>query len=104
MEPKEMTLEEAEEFRNKVQAAADVLDDLKTEERVMYGALIVTFIISYVFDASRVFDLGYYLLKFVLLSAVVLCSVLSYKAYAKRSWLQEEYWKLVLGDQYNEES
>tara|TARA_B100000963_G_scaffold17486_1_gene13396 strand:- start:1670 stop:1984 length:315 start_codon:yes stop_codon:yes gene_type:complete len=104
MEPKDMTLEEAEEFRSKVQATADALDDLKTEERIMYAALIVTCIISYVFDASRVLDLGYYLLKFILLSAVVLCSALSYKAYLNRTCMQEEYWKLVLGDQYNDKS
>ena len=97
-----MTEEEAEAFRAEVIELSDNLYDARVSERMMYGCFVAVFVIGLVFDESRISDIGYYLIKILFDFALVLCAVMSYKAYQTRSHLSESYWRKVLGDMYRE--
>ena len=100
--PHDLTEEEAEAFRAEVMHLADALYDAQVSERMMYGCFVAVFVIGMVFDESRISDMGYYLIKILFDLALVLCSVMSYKAYQTRSQFEESYWRKVLGDMYRE--
>ena len=97
-----MTEAEAEAFRAEVIELSDNLYDAQVSERMMYGCFVAVFVIGLVFDESRISDIGYYLIKILFDLALVLCAVMSYKAYQTRSQFEESYWRKVLGDMYRE--
>ena len=98
----ELSLEEAEQFRERVLKLSDNLYDLQIKERVMYGALIVTWIVGLYWDIAKLADVPYYVIKIGLDFGIVVMAIGSYIMYLNRRDAEDAYWKLVLGQAYRD--
>jgi len=101
-QPPELSVEDAEVFRNEVIELSDKLYDAQVKERLFYGFLGSLLLIGVVFDWYPVLNIGYYIIKIAIDLGLVALSMVTYISYRERTELEDQYWRKVLGEMYRE--
>ena len=99
---KQLSEEEVEELRTRVQYLGERLYDMEVSERLGYGLLLLFFVVGWVWDVAKLSDMAYYIIKFILDVILIVTAVGTYDLASRRKTAQDNYWKAIFGDAYHD--
>jgi hypothetical protein len=97
-----MTPKQADDHRVRVSELSTQLDDIEIKERVAYGAAIACLLLSMYLDIQSDTSTLWFIIKFFLYGALIVCSILSYVRRSARIVAERNYYRTILGKAYHE--